>query len=306
MALHITTPLVESAEFSAKFDLEVTLKLDAVQPAGSFKIRGIGHACEIHHAAGARRFVSSSGGNAGYAVAYAGKKLCVPVTVVVPVTTSEHAKRSIASLGAQVVVFGDSWIEANGKALTLLDEQTVFIHPFDDPLLWKGHSTMIEELAAQGAKPDVIVCSVGGGGLLNGVIEGMRTVGWTDVGVLAAETVGAASLHSSLSEGRLVTLNEITTVATSLGAKTVSTRTFELATEFKVKSCALPDKAAVQGSVDLLNFHRILTEPACGVSVAALGEVNRLFPAAKRAVVIVCGGIGTTIGQLQAWQTGLS
>ncbi|WP_343742440.1 pyridoxal-phosphate dependent enzyme [Herbaspirillum huttiense] len=301
MALHTITPLVLSTEFSAKFDVEVFLKLDAVQPCGSFKIRGIGHACETYYAEGASRFVSSSGGNAGYAVAYAGKQLCVPVTVVVPVTTSLHAQKLIASQGAEVVVFGDSWIEANEKAQTLLDERTVFIHPFDDPLLWKGHSTLVEELAAQGEKPDVIVCSVGGGGLLNGVIEGMMSVGWSDVGIVAAETMGAASLHQSLAEGRIVSLPEIATVATSLGAKTVSRRTYELASEFNVKTCALTDKAAVQGSVDLLNFHRILTEPACGVSVAALGEIKHLFPEAKRVVVIACGGIGTTIGQLQAW-----
>src|SRR5680860_534267 len=92
MTLHIETPLVESRAMSATTGRSVWLKLDALQPPGSFKIRGIGYACETYLARGARRFVSSSGGNAGLAVAYAGRRLGVPVTVVVPETTTERAK----------------------------------------------------------------------------------------------------------------------------------------------------------------------------------------------------------------------
>ena len=92
MTLQIQTPLIESRPLSLAAGRTVWLKLDALQPCGSFKLRGVGHACEVHHARGARHFVSSSGGNAGLAVAYAGRKLGVPVTVVVPETTTERAK----------------------------------------------------------------------------------------------------------------------------------------------------------------------------------------------------------------------
>src|SRR6516165_4720853 len=92
MTLHIATPLVESRPLSVIAGRSVWLKLDALQPAGSFKLRGIGKACESYLEQGARRFVSSSGGNAGLAVAYAGRMLGVPVAVVVPETTTERAK----------------------------------------------------------------------------------------------------------------------------------------------------------------------------------------------------------------------
>ena len=82
MPLHVDTPLIESHPLSLASGRRIFLKLDALQPPGSFKLRGIGHACEVHHAHGAQRFVSSSGGNAGLAVAYAGRRLGVPVTVV--------------------------------------------------------------------------------------------------------------------------------------------------------------------------------------------------------------------------------
>lgn len=106
-------PLIESRPLSLAAGRNVWLKLEALQPCGSFKLRGVGHACEVHHARGARHFVSSSGGNAGLAVAYAGRKLGVPVTVVVPETTTERAKELLRLEDAQVVVHGSSSQEAN-------------------------------------------------------------------------------------------------------------------------------------------------------------------------------------------------
>ncbi len=89
--LHIETPLIESVPLSACVQGNVWLKMDALQPSGSFKLRGIGYACQEYIREGAKSFISSSGGNAGIAVAYAGRKLGMPVTVVVPETTSQKA-----------------------------------------------------------------------------------------------------------------------------------------------------------------------------------------------------------------------
>ena len=120
MPLHIHTPLIESAPLSRTAGCAVWLKLEALQPPGSFKIRGIGAACEHHAHRGAQRFVSSSGGNAGLAVAYAGRHLNIPVTVVVPLSTSERAKQLLQLEGAHVIVHGASWQEANALAQSLL------------------------------------------------------------------------------------------------------------------------------------------------------------------------------------------
>ncbi|HEX7640521.1 MAG TPA: pyridoxal-phosphate dependent enzyme, partial [Burkholderiaceae bacterium] len=198
MPLHLSTPLLESTAFSRAAGRAVWLKLESVQPSGSFKMRGIGHACETRARAGARRFMSSSGGNAGLAVAHCGRLLGLPVTVVVPASTGERAKALIAAQGAQVLVHGASWSEADAHLRTLLGPEDAYVHPFDDPLLWTGHATMIDEIAASGVRPDALVLSVGGGGLMCGVIEGLRRNGWGGVPVVAVETAGADSLARSL------------------------------------------------------------------------------------------------------------
>ena len=120
MPLHTSTPLIESHALGQASGQNIWLKLDALQPCGSFKLRGIGHACETLAGQGKKRFVASSGGNAGIAVAYAGRQLSMPVTVVVPQTTTEHARALIRAQGAELIVHGSVWDEANALAQSLL------------------------------------------------------------------------------------------------------------------------------------------------------------------------------------------
>jgi len=301
MTLHIETPLINARALSLKTGRTVLLKLEGLQPSGSFKLRGVGFACEEHKRRGARRFVTASGGNAGYAVAYAGRELGTPVTVVVPQTTSERARALIHGEEAEVVVHGASFAESNGYALSILRDGDAYLPAFDDPLLWEGHATMVDEIARQTARPDLLVCSVGGGGLLAGVVEGLRRVGWSDIPVLAVETDGAASYNEALKAGEPVALAKIQSVATSLGANKVAARIVTLAKEHPIRNCLVTDAEAIQGSVTLLEEHRLLTEPACGASVAALARVPEYFPDAQRIVVIACGGVGTTSQQLLEW-----
>jgi len=303
MAIHIETPVLASRAFSLRTGKDVRLKMEALQPSGSFKNRGIGHACEQYKERGARRFISSSGGNAGYAVAYAGRMLDTPVTVVVPATTSERAKNLIRSEGAEVIVHGESWMEANAKALALMTSSDAFLHPFDDPLLWEGHATMIDELARQGERPDLVICSVGGGGLLCGVVAGLQRNGWNTVPVLAAETAGADSFAQAVRAGAPALLPQISSIATSLGARQICDRAFELTKEHVVESVVVSDAAAVSACEEVLLEHRILVEPACGASVAALLSSSALLQDARSVVVILCGGVGTTARQLAQWST---
>nr|XP_021140138.1 serine dehydratase-like isoform X1 [Columba livia]XP_021140139.1 serine dehydratase-like isoform X1 [Columba livia]XP_021140140.1 serine dehydratase-like isoform X1 [Columba livia]XP_021140141.1 serine dehydratase-like isoform X1 [Columba livia] len=133
---HIVSPLLESLSLSRAGGTRVYMKLENVQPAGSFKIRGIGHLCQEAARRGCRGFVCSSGGNAGLAAAYAAKKLGLPITVVVPSTTGPGTVRKLEELGAKVEVSGQVWDEANRRALELAEaEGWVSIHPFDHPLV---------------------------------------------------------------------------------------------------------------------------------------------------------------------------
>lgn len=300
MTLHIHTPLIESRPLSLAAGRSIWLKLDALQPCGSFKLRGVGHACEVHHARGARHFVSSSGGNAGLAVAYAGRQLGVPVTVVVPETTTERAKELLHQEGAKVVVHGSSWQEANALAQTLVGPDDAFIHPFDDPLLWAGHASLVDEVAATEYKPDAVVLSVGGGGLLSGVVEGLRRNGWNDVPVLAVETDGAASLHAAVQAGHPVELERLTSVATSLGAKRVADQALACVQEHPVHSVLVSDRAALEACERFLADHRVLVEPACGAALALAYEAAKL-DGYQNVLVVVCGGATATLKQIQEW-----
>lgn len=300
MPLHIQTPLIESRPLSLTAGSAVWLKLEAMQPCGSFKLRGVGHACEAHHARGARHLVSSSGGNAGLAVAYAGRQLGMAVTVVVPQTTSERARELLLLEQARLVVHGSSWQEANAHAQTLLGPGDAFIHPFDDPLLWAGHASMIDEVAAAGIKPDAVVLSVGGGGLLSGVVQGLQRNGWHDVPVLAVETEGAASLHAAMAAGHTVELPGLTSVATSLGAKRVAEQALACTREHPVHSHLVSDREALLACERLLHDHRLLVEPACGAALALLERPGALA-GYGRVLVIVCGGATATLGQIRSW-----
>lgn len=301
MPLHIETPLIESHALSVAAGRTIRLKLEALQPPGSFKTRGIGAACAIHAQHGARRFLSSSGGNAGIAVAYAGRRLALPVVVVVPETTTEAARQSVEREGATLIVHGASWQEAHALALSMVGDGDALLHPFDDPLLWHGHATMIDELARQGPKPGAIVLSVGGGGLLCGVVDGLRRNGWADVPVVAVETDGAASLNASLDAGRRVTLDAITSIATTLGAKEVCERAFAVAREHPLESMVVSDADAVDACWRFIADHRLVVEPACGAALAAAGRHASVLAAFRDATVIVCGGTTATVTQLQAW-----
>lgn len=303
--LHTETPLFESRPLSIQSGRSVWLKLDALQPPGSFKIRGIGFACQEYVRRGARRLISSSGGNAGIAVAYAGRHLSVPVLIVVPETTSERAKALIRQEGAEVVVHGDSWQEANDLAMSTVGESDVLVHPFDDPLVWQGHSTLIDEVARSGVRPDAAVVSVGGGGLLCGLVEGMRQNGWSDVPVIAVETEGADSLAQSVRAGRRVELAAITSLATTLGAKKICEQAFDCTRDHPLRTVVVSDRAAVSACQRFLGDHRVVVEPACGASLAVVYEGASELEDFESVLVVVCGGATTTLEQLREWADGL-
>ncbi|WP_425254103.1 pyridoxal-phosphate dependent enzyme [Janthinobacterium sp. NFX145] len=305
MALHIETPLLNSRALSLHSERAIWLKLEALQPPGSFKIRGIGLACEEYARRGASRFISSSGGNAGIAVAYAGRQLGIPVIVVVPETTSERARALIAQEGAEVIVHGAAWQEANALAQSMLTPQDAFLHPFDDPLLWQGHAGMIDEVASAGLKPDAVVLSVGGGGLLAGVAEGLQRNGWDDVAIMAVETQGAASLAAAVAAREHVALPAVTSIATSLAARQVCAQAFAISQTRLLHSVVVSDQAAVDACQRFITDQRLVVEPACGAALAAVyGKAPALAPY-RNVLVIVCGGVTATTQQLDHWSATL-
>jgi L-serine/L-threonine ammonia-lyase len=301
--LFISTPLVESVKMGKSFQGQIYLKLETLQPTGSFKCRGIGTLC-LHYTQNekSKGFVSSSGGNASLAVAYAGQILDKPVEIIVPQTTLPFMIEKMQRLNAKVCVQGADWNAADAKARLLAKQLGWhYIPPFDHPIIWKGHSTIIHEIKDTGLKPDAIVVAVGGGGLLCGLIEGLRTVGWSDIPVFTAETEGAASLAASIKNGQLVTLDSIDTIATSLGAKQVANQAWIDAKIHPIISKTVTDCQALQAVIRFFDDHNILVEPACGAALALVYEKIVDPNLYQNIVVIVCGGKGVNLNLLEKW-----
>jgi L-serine/L-threonine ammonia-lyase len=305
--LHITTPLLKHAGLSAALGKQLALKMENLQPAGSFKLRGIGLMCQRAAENGATHFVCPSGGNAGFAAAVAGAALGVRTTILVPQTTHESVRRKIREIGGEAIVHGSVWDETNEEALRLCAQPgTVYIPPFDHADIWDGNATLIDEAVAQshdaGFDFDAVICSVGGGGLLCGVLEGLHRNGKAHVPVIAVETEGAASLHASVQAGALVTLPAITSIATTLGAKRVAQQAFDWTRRHDVRSVVVSDAQAVQACLSFADDMRVLVEPACGAALAVAYQQLPALQEFRHPLIVVCGGIGVDLAKLEAWR----
>lgn len=280
-------------------------KMDCYQPTYSFKIRGIGHLCQSIYDQGGRKLVSSSGGNAGYSAAYAAQQLGMDILVVVPKTTGIYMQNQMKALGARVEVVGNSWNEAHEYASKYSEESgAAYIHPFEHPLLWEGHSSIIDECASGMEEPDAVIVSVGGGGLMCGVLQGMQKNNWNRAKVIGAETHGAASFAAALNEGKPISIGSIDTIAVTLGAKMVSNAIFDYLDKSRAYSFTTTDKAAIEACQWFGEEQHVLVEPACGAALAlVLDEKSDLLADCERILVIVCGGAAATPSMMKEWSS---
>ncbi len=304
--IHIETPLFENAIINERLGRRIFLKMECFQPTGSFKARGIGHRCAKAVEAGKKHLVSSSGGNAGYTAAYAGRLLGAQVTVVVPENASAKARERIAAEGATVIVHGRFWDEADMLAREIVSQTgAAYIHPFDDADIWHGHASLVRELASQcPVRPEAVIVAVGGGGLLCGMAEGMEEIGWEATPLLAVETDGAASYAAAAAAGRPVRLEAITSIASTLGALQVTPQALDWAARRPIRSVVVSDRQAVAACLRFADDMRVLVEPACGAALSLLYDRSDELADFSSIVVIVCGGAGVTWSDLQAFATG--
>jgi len=300
MEIAIRTPLIHSLPLSQHSGSHVWLKMESAQPTGSFKLRSAGHICRHYAEKGAKAFICSSGGNAGIAVAHSGRRMGLPVTVVVPETTSARARQLIEQEKAKLIVHGKIWSEANEYALSLASQEHIYIHPFDDPLLWDGISSLVDEVINDGLRPDAVILSVGGGSLLSGIVQGLEKHQLSHIPIYAVETEGTASLNAALKAGERISLDRVSGIATTLAASQVCENAFNVARRSDVRGMIVTDDEAVNACRRFLDDHRVLIEPACGVSLSMLYDRKIRFKPEDNVLVIVCGGASVTLESLQS------
>jgi len=318
--LHIKTPIVESLALTkllsdngdGKGVQGVYLKLDFLQPSGSFKIRGVGLMCQkAVLERNCKYLVCASGGNAGKSVAYAGRKLNVPTTIVLPESAPPYVREKIQEEGASVIIHGRVFDEADkyARELAVRTPNAEYIPPFDHPDIWEGNATIIKEVyeSVQNGeipKPGVIVTVCGGGGLMCGIIQGLHEVGWDDLPIIVAETDGAHSLNHSIQQKCLSKLDSITSIAKTLGALQVCEQAYLWSNKHQVLPIIVSDAQAVDACVRFADDHRVLVEPACGTGLAvAYQKLDVLLKYKSQPIlIIVCGGNIVSLEMLAQWK----
>jgi L-serine/L-threonine ammonia-lyase len=322
------TPLVQCVRNGAlggALNLDIYYKMECDQPSGSFKDRGLGALIQHARQKGPiSKIITSSGGNAGYSAATIGDKVNVPVDVFCPISTPDFMQQKLKDRRANVHVGGINWNAADAFAQEALaaDPAAVYIPPFDHPIIWDGHSSIVDELHSdlgEIKKPDVIIASVGGGGLLHGLQLGLQRIGWdSSTCLLAVETEGSASYAHSKRLGYVEAIKEIKTIANSLG----SLRVIEPSVTSSVHTIpvVVSDRSAARGCIEFQESCDKLVEPACGATLSAThdsimpqwidqvvnwklsrGDIDFLYRPV-RIVAVVCGGSVVTPEALVKWK----
>ena len=280
----IRTPLVRlNLETSA----EIYLKLENLQPIGSFKIRGAASAIsamtsdQLEHGV-----VTASAGNMAQGAAWCARKLGIPCTVIAPSTAPETKIRAIERLGGRVIkVSFDKWWQAFAERKYPGVEGT-FIHAFDDPDVMAGNGTIALEILEDLPDPDAVIIPWGGGGLTCGIASVLRKLR-PECKIFTAEVSTSAPFAASLSAGTPTEVDYKPSWVDGIGAKAVFPQMFERARAL-VDGALVTDLSSVAEALRLIATHnRVIAEGAgaCPVACALSKDAGR-----GKIVCIVSGG----------------
>lgn len=273
------SPLEKAPRLSDRLDCTVLLKREDEQPTFSFKVRGaFNRMARLDASELARGVIAASAGNHAQGVALAAGRLGCTALIVMPVTTPSIKVRAVRSLGADVLLHGDSYDDAAAEALRLAErDHRVFVHPYDDPDVIAGQGTIGMEILRQHPGPiDAIFLPVGGGGLIAGVAAYVKRLR-PEVKVIGVEPVDADAMARSLAAGERVQLRHVGTFADGVAVKRVGEQTFRLC-QALVDEMILVDTDAMCAAIkDVFEDTRTVMEAAGALSVAGL----KVFAAAR-------------------------
>jgi len=279
------TPLERSSSISELCGAEVYLKLENLQRAGSFKIRGAYNLLSREM----KDVIAASAGNHSQGVALAAKLLSLRATVVMPQFASPSKITATQKYGAEVLLYGNSFDEATEKAKKIAAEEgRVFAHAFDNRFVIAGQGTIGLEIYEVMNDFDFIVVPVGGGGLISGIASYLRGVGFRGK-IIGVEAEAAAAMKISLSSGKLTKLTSVATIADGIAIKSPSELTFGITKKHVDEVVTVSDEDISSAMFTLLERGKIVAEPAGAASVAALisGKVD---VRGKKGIALISGG----------------
>jgi threonine dehydratase len=287
----IVSPCPASIPLSEITGAQIVCKLDNFQRTGSFKERGARNALlRLAPAARRRGVVAASAGNHALGLAYHGKLLDIPVTVVMPDYAPLIKITTCQRLGAKVIVQGRDFVEARRRADALAAEHGfTYIHGFDHPDIIAGQGTMGLEILEQVRDADAIVCPVGGGGLIAGLALAVKSLR-PKVRVIGVESAATGNFAAALRAGRPVLQPRRPTLADGLATLTVGANAFALARRHVDQVVSVSEDWIALAILRMVELEKTVVEGAAAVPLAAMmaGRLPELR--GKKVVLAVCGG----------------
>jgi threonine dehydratase len=286
------SPVIRSSWLSRRLGADVWLKLENLQPPGSFKLRGAANRIlGMTNEERARGVIASSAGNHGAAVAYVARELGVHATICIPELVDPVKLRAIRDFGAEAVVKGATFDEAHEESIRLATDRGLsYVHPFDDPDVIAGQGTIGLELLDEVPDLGTVITAVSGGGLAGGVglaIKG-RSAGARVVGASAAN---AATMVASLQAGHPVDLPYQATLAEVLtgGIGLDNHWSFEAVRTHVDEHVLVAEQEIAAAMAFALRTHRVVVEGGGAVALAA-ALAGKVQPGRRPLAVVVSGG----------------
>ncbi len=268
----------------------LNLKLECLQVSGSFKARGaMSKLTTLDDGAKARGLITASGGNHGLGVAYAGHAAGVGVTIYLPGNTPPAKSDNLRRWGAAVHIHGEVWDDANREALSVAARTgQTYIHPFADPDVIAGQGTVSLEVLADAPDTDVLLVSIGGGGLIAGTALAAKALK-PDITVIGIEPVGAPTLHESVAAGALVELASIETRANTLAPRRSEDINLALIRQNVDDIVLVTDEQMHQAARWLWREFGLGVELSAAAAIAALQSGAYVPPHGAVCTALVCG-----------------
>src|SRR5438067_2522035 len=284
----VRTPLVRLQVGAAEAPAEIYLKLENLQPIGSFKLRGAHNAMRaLAPDTLARGVLTASAGNMAQGVAYGARRLGIPCTVIAPENAPATKVRAVERLGGTVrrVPRERWWQTFQDRSYPGLEGAT-FVHAFDDDRVMAGNGTIGLEILEDLPDVDAVVVPFGGGGLISGIATALRALK-PDTKIYAAEVATAAPLSAALAAGEVREIEYAPSFVDGIGSTMVFPRMWELARQLLDGALAVSVEQARAAVRLLAERQRVIAEgaAACAVAAALAGDAG-----AGKVVCVVSGG----------------
>lgn len=284
----IQTDVLKAPKLAPGVDLY--LKTENLQTTGSFKLRGAYYKMSrLSDDEKARGVIACSAGNHAQGVALAAQKNGIKAVICLPDSAPISKVEATKSYGAEICLVEGVYDDAYKKALQLRDEKGyTFIHPFNDPDVIAGQGTIALELAEQIPDMDAVIVPIGGGGLISGIAYTIKNLN-PEIKVYGVQASGAPSMLQSIKDHKIETLDSVFTIADGIAVKEPGSLTYELCEKYVDEIATVNDDEISAAILALMEKHKLVTEGAGAVAVAA-AMFNKFDLKGKKTVCLLSGG----------------